>query len=519
MAITDRILEALGIPTKLDLERRAAEAYMAGYNDGNDEPASGTLASYGYSRAGGGGRRDPKMSWQERVEGAWNAFSIGPPAERGLELKRDHILGRGIEVTTEDESLEEIFDEFRENNQFDTRIREYTLQLFLFGGQCFPVAVRQADGRVLLNYIDPGDIEDIIVHPNQPQEFIAVVVKAMEGLPAWAGTAIPRRVYRIIRYDTGYVNGKKVVKPNYEDKLVTAEQAQLEPWEAAMLNGYGLSAYSGSTFYFIINALSNQPFGVSDLQRAIYWLDKHDTTLVAMADGEQSKGYWYNDTEMVGATPEQVRQRATELRHKPIGRQGYNVHTDREKHEIKQPNIGAASSTTLDSIFDYAWGGLGFPRHWYVQGDSTNRATAQEQAGPTEKTLQSDQDTIKEMIVTIFTFVRDQAQIAGYLADDDQDFDVIMPEIATRNIAALSVAMEKITATLVTAMQNELVSSVTATKIWGKLISELGVEIDPAEEEELIADEEPDEVDTVIADNEPVQAIVDEVWRQANGNR
>ncbi len=76
------------------------------------------------------------------------------------------------------------------------------------------MAVRQSDGRVKLNYIDPQQLEDVIPHPFNPTEQWAVIVKPMEGLPAWAGSNIPRRIYRIIREDAGYANGKKVVQGN-----------------------------------------------------------------------------------------------------------------------------------------------------------------------------------------------------------------------------------------------------------------------------------------------------------------
>lgn len=493
MAIKDRVIETLGLVSQKQLQEQLQEAthsaYIAGYNDGNDEPPSGTLASYGYRQNSTGGRRDNKLSWDELVNASWDMYNSNPPADRGLELKRDHILGRGVDVQTDDKGLEEIIASFRKVNRFDLRLREYVLQLFLFGIQCLPVAVRKSDGRVKLNYIDPQQVQDVLAHPFNPTELWAVVIKPMEGLPAWAGGNIPQRVYRIIREDAGYVEGENVFTPNFPERLVTAEQAKLEPWESAMLTSYGLSAYTGSCFYFHVNAVSNQPFGVSDLQRVIYWLGLQDETLLAAADRENSSGYWFTDVEMVGAQPEQVRQRLAELKRKPIQRASINVHNDREKAEIKQPTASAASVEVIDALFDYSWGGLGFPRHWYVQGDGTNRATAQEQAGPTEKTLQADQDTVKEAIEIIYTFVRDQAIIAGYPGLAQGEFKVIMPEVANKNLAALSQMLETLTNTLTTAIQSNFISEETTRDIWAKLLVEFGFEIDPVKEAQKIASE------------------------------
>src|SRR3990172_7947232 len=495
MVFKDRIIEFIGLVSQRQLEAATQEAahqsYINGYNDGNDEPPSGTLASYGYRQNSTGGRRDNKLSWDELVSAAWEISQINPPADRGLELKRDHILGRGIEINTKNAILDEIITNFRNTNKFDVHLREYVLQLFLFGIQCLPVSIRLADGRVKLNYIDPQQIEDIIAHPYNPTEFWAVVVKPMEGLPVWVGSNMPRRIYRIVKEDTGFVQGNRVISPNHPGRLATAEQAKLEPWESVMLAHYGLAGYTGSTFYFCINSVSNQPFFASDLQRIIYWLERLDEALLAAADRENSSGYWYNDVKITGATPEQIRQRNTELKRQPPPRGGINVHNDREEDEIKQPTASSGNVDVLNALFNHAWGGLGFPRHWYVQGDGTNKATAQEQDEPVEKTLQSDQDAIKEMIITIITFVRDQAIIAG-VPGVDGELKIVMPEIASRNLERLGNALKDLTDTLDKAIVKKLISTETAREMWAKLVVELGIEVDPEEEGKRIETEKPE---------------------------
>lgn len=486
MTLKDRVIESLGLVSKRELESAVHQAYISGYNDGNDEPPSGTLVSYGYRQASTGGRRDGKLSWDELCNVAWDMYNTNPVADRGLELKRDHILGRGVDIQTDNEDLEEVITNFRKFNKFDVHLREYVLQLFLFGVQCLPVSIRQSDGRVRLNYIDPQQIQDVLAHPQNPTEQWAVIVKPIEGLPAWAGGNIPRRVYRIIREDSGYIDGNKVISPNEPDRLVTAEQARLEPWEGAMLASFGLSAYTGSCFYFHINAVSNQTFGVSDLQRTIYWLQQLDEALLAVADREMLSGYWYNDITMTGATADQVKARAAELKRRPPARGGINVHNDREVHDIKQPQSDSGSTEVTDSLFDYAWGGLGFPRHWYVQGDATNRATATEQASPVQKTLQSDQDAVKEIVETIISFVRDQAIIAGFPVGDDETFTVVMPEIASRNLEGLGKALLLLTNIIEKGIAAGFISEETARDIWAKFLVELGFEINPQEEAEKV---------------------------------
>ncbi len=56
----------------------------------------------------------------------------------------------------------------------------FTRQLFLWGEQVFPVAVRQSDGAVRLGYIDPADIEMVVSHPANPMERWAVVTRPQQ---------------------------------------------------------------------------------------------------------------------------------------------------------------------------------------------------------------------------------------------------------------------------------------------------------------------------------------------------
>ncbi len=486
--IKDRILSVAGLVTSAAASAKALRAYEAGFDDGgNDDPVSGTTASFGYRASTQIGKRDySKVPWDSIVSTVWSVYKSNPVGKRAVIVKRDHILGDGVSYNIEDKNLADVVDRFRQTNKFDQHLKNFIKQLYLFGVQCYPVFVRETDGQVRLGYIDPGEIETVITHPQNNLEMWAIVTKRDDSRPAWAGGSVAQRVYRIVRQDEGHVidtpTGPMVMTPNHPDKLVTADQARLEPWELAMLAHYKLARYSGSCFYQRANHVSNQTTGDSDLLQVVDWLDQQDATLFGLADREQMAGYFFADVTLEGADDDEVKRRAKST---PAPARGsVNFHNDKEDWNLQHPDLKQhASVATAEALFDHAWGGLGYPRHWYVQGDGTNRATAQEQRGPVERSLQSDQEDCKLFILNILNFVRDQAEIAGFLRlpDEGREIDIDLPEIQIDDSNVRADTLSKLVGALVVAVDEGFMTHDNAVDMWAKALAEAGLEIDTAE--------------------------------------
>lgn len=544
MAIKDRIIntrervvEAFGGVTRRELDTlkhdmtaaasaRAHEAYAQGYNDaGEDEPASGDIKKYGYRRSLTQGLRDfSQIDYENILEIVWTLWQSNPVADRHFEMKRDYIIGNGIAPKTDDPDLQARLDRFWSGNKMDRRAGEFTLQLFLFGCQCYPAFTREADGRVRLGYIDPVQIKDVIVHPENTMEMWAIVVKDQNDVPVWTGTR-GTRVYRIIREDDDVVSvlcpycysysgredarcvscgadlvsePERVIPARRPGKLVTAGQATLEPWERKMLRTFGLDEYTGDCFYEKVNSVSNQPRGYSDLLQEADWLDQHDETLFALADREQMAGYFSWDVKLTGADDAKVKERAQELRCKPPAKGSVNVHNDAEEWQFNYPDLKQnATIETQNALLTNILGGLGWPRHFYGYGDETNRATAQAQHDPTWRSMEHDQDVVKSMLLRMLYFVRDQAEIAGAWKPGKNDqgepnsceIDLQMPEMTSKDIAAISTALGSLVLALAQAADANWITRVTAAKAMAKVLAEMDVEINPEEELKAAADQ------------------------------
>src|SRR3990170_4897396 len=252
VTIGERIIERLGGISKSEYSQAMARAYESGYSDGGeDEPVSGTTKKYGYKRTTTAALRDfTKMDHGAIIDTVWSLWQSNPVAKRVLVIKRGYILGSGIHPQSGDPDLQAILTEFWMDNQLPRRSKEFTLQLFLLGEQCYPAYVRQADGKTSLGYIDPGSIKQVITHPENSMEMWAVVVKGATNTGiTWMKESDKDRVYRIIREDQPFAGADgNVVEAKQPGKLVMAEQANLEPWEGEMPEVFWFDQKRGGVF-------------------------------------------------------------------------------------------------------------------------------------------------------------------------------------------------------------------------------------------------------------------------------
>jgi hypothetical protein len=504
----------MGLVTRDELQHRMSEEYVEGYADGGeDEPVSGEIAKYGYRPSGAKiGRDFSRMSHDQILQVVWTLRQNNPAADRILKIKRDYILGRGTSFETADPDLTNILRGFWDWNKLDTRLPMFVYQLHLFGDQCYPVFVRQADGRVTMGYIDPERIERVITHPENVLELWAVLLKeetASDTRDAWLPDSEKRRIYRIVREAPEDAEASEPSddrpspSPTTEDiqgKLVTADQVKLEEWEQKMLQVLGLQQYTGSCFFHRVNAVANQPRGWSSLLQIADWLDEVDSTLWGLADREQVAGYFSWLVECQGANENELVKKAVERQKNPPKRGTVLFHNEKEKWDMVTPDLKQGGSIeTVNGLLRYVLGGVGVPEHWFGKGDETNRATAQAQGDPTWRTLEHEQDHVADMMLQWLRFQRDQAIIAGKWIpketpmdpgvdgevqerEDPGKIDTVMQEMTTKDLLLSADMARGIAMALDLAVQRQWASHETAVKVWAKVLGELGVDVNPEDE-------------------------------------
>lgn len=478
-----------------DLESRIGRAFEAGYYDGlesgEDEPPLGDIATFGYRRQTTRGLRDfTQLSHDQILETVWTLYQSNGIAKRALVVKRDHILGRNTRpIAPGDADLQEILDDFWRVNKLRKRIKKFVIDQSLFGELCLPVFIRKTDGRIKIGYIDPVDIDVVVTHPHNVLEQWLVILKSLDG---------KRRIYRIIREDEGVVNDEnKVIEAKHPGKMIADTQADLEAWEIAILTANGLDGYTGSCFYFDKNNVSNQPRGYSDLLQSADPLDQHDEVLFSLGEREGMAGYFSWDVTLKATSKEDVQTRAGEIRRDPPAKKGQaNVHNDQEIWEFNHPDLKQPGSiSTADALKRHALEGLNQPPHWHGEDDTANRATAESADNPVLKSLEHEQDDVKDWIIQICEFVRDQAEIArlwqpkeiksdtGKVIGHTGKIDVQMPEIAKRDLAKFGPLLAQVIQSLTVAhLDLQVITKETVGRTVAKILGELGIDYNSDEE-------------------------------------
>lgn len=487
-------LNYFGLTTQMQSDKRASHAYESGTFDslsGNDDPQSGTIAAggFGYMRQGQRGKRTIDKTHDEILNTVWSMYQSNGIAKRALDFYYSAILGRDTQPETPDENLQIILDQFwKRNLENNHNLKRFVIAHALFGELILPVFVREADGRVLLGYIDQGDAEEngIIFHPQNNLERWAVVLKEQDG---------KRKCYRIIREDEGFVFGgpgtnEMVQLPRHPDKLVTWEQATLENWEIEFLREKGLTEYTGSCFYFDKNNLANQPRGFSDLLQSVDWLDVNDNVLFSLAEREELMNYFSWLVKLTSASKERVSERRAELATSPpMGKGQINIHNDAEEwtpvsFDMKQPG----SIAVAGEVKKMALEGTGQPLTWHNEMDTSNRATAERADNPANRALEHEQGDLVKSLILICQFVADQAEIAGfYKPEDNNKITIQVPEIVKSDMVEVSDTFSKTVNGLTVAQFDlKVITRETSAKVVSKIIAEFGVQYNPDEELEEI---------------------------------
>ncbi len=197
----------------------------------------------------GDARRDLNPLTQKRMqELAVYLWKTNPLADRLIELPVAYLLAEGVELSVPDEEAQGWIDSFWNDpiNCMDIKLPKKVRELALYGEQCWPVFVNEANGDVRLGYLDPGMIETVVTDPDNIEQPIGVVTQRDKK-----GN---KRRYRII------VNGPETVFSKRTQQIRE-------------------SFDDGECFYFSVNDLSNASRGHSDMLAQLDWLDGYDQAM------------------------------------------------------------------------------------------------------------------------------------------------------------------------------------------------------------------------------------------------
>lgn len=375
-----------------------------------------------------------------------------------IELPIAYLLADGVTLSVRSEEAQGWLDAFWNDpiNCMDLKLHKKLREMALFGEQCWPTFVNEANGHVRLGYLDPSQIATVVTDPDNIEQPIGVVTRKDAK-----GRA---KRYRVI------VNGPE---------SVFSERAQEIRRECE----------DGDCFYYRINDLSNATRGQSDFMGQITWIEGYDRALFGELERWDFHRAYIWDVTLKGATPEEVADRARKITTPAPG--STRVHNDAEEWAAVTPDLKSADGDAFARLFrNHIMGGATIPEHWYGGGGDVNRATAGEMGEPTFKMLSMRQRQWKYILEEVAAYVIRQRTVTVLGAEPDDYFsdpsefkaEARFPEMVVRDTTKYASALQQVVFAVIQAGERGFVSERTGVALIGLVASRLGMEIDPEEE-------------------------------------
>lgn len=409
----------------------------------------------GFTKLTGDKDRSLSSLTQERMqELAVFLWKSNPLANRIIELPLVYLLAEGVTMNVQDETAQQWLNEFWNDpiNQMDIKLPKKVREMSLFGEQCWPVFKNPTNGAVRLGYLDPGLIKEVKTDPDNTEQPIGVVTKAL-------GKKRKSKKYRIIVPGSENIFGEeaKKIREEFND---------------------------GECFYFNINALSSSSRGLSDLLATMDWLDLYDKALFGEVERWDALRSFIWDVTLRGATEETVKKRASEIEVPSSG--GVRVHNDAETWQAVTPDLQAANGAeNARTVRNHILGGSTLPEHWYGGGGDVNRSTAGEMGEPTFKTFKFRQTEWKHILETVcFYAIYSRLEKTGNIPEDLRNYCPVaqFPELTHRDTSVYAAALQQTVVAVGIAVEKSMMTEETAVAVIGSMISRIGIEVNPAKE-------------------------------------
>jgi hypothetical protein len=400
-----------------------------------------------WRRLSGGGPRDyPPYTHTRMQEVALTLYRQNPIAFRIVTLIADYITGEGVAVSAQDLWVKKVLDEHWNHpaNAWDKRLHARVRDFFLYGEMCFLSQVNPVSGAVVLSYVSPLNISDVIASPTNPEIVLAVVLKGNETT-------------------------------DYEDKFIKVVNVDQDPHSPTF--GYRV----GDALYFRMNNVSDSRRGISEIFSISEWIDGFDQFLWARIERAVHMSNWFWDITLQDATQEDVDKYLSGAQAHPPKRGGIRVHN--QKVEWKPNNVkleGEDASAEASLFRNLILGGAGMPDFFFADSGSGGRMTLAEQSEPTLKSLASRQARIRSALIDILDYQLDQAILAQKRTKKkiDRSYSLVMSKISMRNLQRSGGALSRAVDALSAGQDRNWVTESEASRIFRALVDQLGLGLD-----------------------------------------
>lgn len=382
---------------------------------------------------------------------AYWLWLTNPYAKRGIDIIVDFVIGLGPIIEAKEEPVQELLDEFWMGRpwNFDFRLDDYMNTLHLFGELVFPFTVNPVNGKVVIGYIDPDNIQKIELNENNALELKSLKLKQRDE--------------------------PIDILTNPEQNIKRAKGVQ-------------------GCFLFQINKIINATRGTGVLMPTIDWLASLDDFAFGELERAMMLKNFIWDVTITGATEEQVKSFVAKEEKSPPKPGSFRAHSEKIAWQAVTPDLKTSDTSHLFKLlFNIVAVGLGVPEHWLgAVGFDINRSTAREMNEPVIRRLQRRQQYVQSMFGLMFDFVIHHAKLhkrqmkSGRITEStDTEYVITFPDISARNMVELSETLNKLVQSLSMAQAQQWITSDAAGEMVRSFLeSEMGMKVSEEENPE-----------------------------------
>lgn len=409
----------------------------------------------GYRRLSGDGQTEQRrnltpVSQETMLEMAYYLYDSSGLVKRFVRDTKNFILGEGINLACKNDEAGQcmaVLKEFWNHpmNQMNIRLEKRVEFFGLLGEQCWPVKVNPYNGQVYMTYVDPVNISEVITVREFPELIAAVDLKGSYGR---------------------------------DGKRLTAIRPELDPRKREY------DRLVGDCFFFSANNPPNGPRGRSDLIHLFDFINGFEEGLFDELDRVKGIKAFIWDVTLKGATKEEIQDFLRD--NKAPQSNSVRAHNEQVEWNAVAPDLKSQDNKALyEMMKTYLSACMNRPDSWLGSGGKAYQNEADLMGEPTFKDLGSRQRYVKYMLEQVLRFVKDQAVLHGRLRENlKKPFvpKVDMPEMSAKDTKQVVDGLFTLAQSLALATSNGWISDETATKLYASAASQIGVEIDAAEE-------------------------------------
>ena len=355
----------------------------------------------------------PAQTTTDIIQDSINAYRTNPLAYRIIELSTSYVLGQGIAINAQPQTINTFIHEFWQHplNNMDNRLHQICTELALTGDLFITFHTNPFDGMSYIRITPSLSIDIIETAPNDIEQEIRYHVRGTPTNP----------------------NGTW--------------------WDAENMHHYSINRLPGATR------------GQGDLVTILPWLRRYKDWLTDRVIINKYKGAYLWDVTITGGTQASITQKRNELATPPPPG-SVIVHNDAETWKAIKPEIGADDVAEDGKALRTAIAtGAGLPLHFLSEGGDVNRATAQEMGEPTRRNYEKRQTLVTTIIRNILDTVISRAQQAHTLSHRKYTLTITCPDLTTADNVAISQAISQAISALATAADRHWIDDATA-KEW-----------------------------------------------------